>query len=175
MAYPFIGEIQIFGCNYAPAGWAYCTGSTLPIQQYSTLFTLIGIQYGGNGSTNFQLPNLVNRIAIGAGQGPDLSPYAMGETPGANGVALTAPQIPAHTHGLSAANGPNGRSAPPVSGYALSSPVQSRIFRSEPTPNTTLHPSANGIAGTGAAHENRQPVLAMNHCIALQGEFPSFP
>jgi microcystin-dependent protein len=174
MSTPYIGEIQIFGFDYAPYGWAYCGGVTIPVQQNTALFSLIGAQYGGNGSTTFQLPNLVNRVAVSRGQGPGLSPYAIGETAGDNAVSLTLTEMPSHSHALSAANGPDSRTSAPTTGQALSSPVQSRAFRSGAAVNASLHPAALGVAGNGTPHENRQPALAMNYCIALQGTFPSF-
>ncbi|MND44985.1 tail fiber protein [uncultured Brevundimonas sp.] len=174
MTNPYVGEIQIFGFDYAPHTWAFCNGATLPIQQNTALFSLIGIQYGGNGTSNYQLPNLVNRVAVSQGQGPGLTPYAIGETVGASSVTLSITEMPQHSHTLQAANGPDNRLGAPVTGSALSSPVQSRTFRSGVAPNAALHPLAIGIAGNGAAHENRQPVLALNYCIALQGDFPSF-
>lgn len=174
MADAFYGQIQIFGFAFAPRNWAFCNGATIPIQQNSALFTLIGNRYGGNGATNFQLPNLVNRVAVSQGQGPGLRPYAIGQTAGANAVTLTTAEMPAHRHPLSAANGPNNRTGAPTTGQALSSPVQSRTFRSGVTPNADLSPQALSVTGQGNAHENRQPVMAMSYCICLQGEFPSF-
>lgn len=174
MTNPYVGEIQIFAFDYAPSTWAFCNGATVPIQQNTALFSLIGTHYGGNGTSNYQLPNLVNRVAVSQGQGPGLAPYVIGETVGASSVALSITEMPSHSHTLLAANGPDNRLGTPVAGSALSSPVQSRTFRSGVAANTALHPVAIGVAGNGAPHENRQPVLALNYCIALRGEFPSF-
>jgi microcystin-dependent protein len=174
MTNPYVGEIQIFGFGFAPYRWAYCNGATLPIQQNTALFSLIGTNYGGNGTSNYQLPNLVNRVAVSYGQGPGLTPYVIGETLGQNGVSLSITEMPQHSHTLLAANGPDNRAGTPTASNALSSPVQSRTFRSGVAANTNLHPLAIGVAGNGSPHENRQPVLALNYCIALQGAFPAF-
>ncbi|MNR29295.1 hypothetical protein D3C85_1466740 [compost metagenome] len=120
------------------------------------------------------MPNLVNRAAVSYGQGPGLTPYVIGETLGQSGVALSIMEMPQHSHTLLAANGPDNRASTPAAGNALSSPVQSRTFRSGVAANANLHPSAIGVAGNGLPHENRQPALALNYCIALQGEFPAF-
>jgi microcystin-dependent protein len=180
MSSPYIGEVQLFGFNFNPRGWAFCNGATLPIQQNTALFALIGVTYGGNGQTTFQLPNLAGRAACEQGVGPGLSARSLGETFGTNTVALTSQQMPLHTHALNGFSQPDPslRSGAPVANGGLSiltgSPT-ARTFAAGP-PNTQLAP--NMIApnpGGGFAHENQQPYLGMNFCIALQGIFPSFP
>lgn len=175
MTEPFIGQIQIYGFNFAPRGWAACNGVTMPIQQNTALFALLGTQYGGNGQTTFQLPNYVNRAATHMGQGPGLTPHNVGETYGVNSVTLTTQQIPAHNHSLNVYNQPtDSKKAPsPSTGNSLGSPSMS-AFVAGTSANAPFSPTVLQPAGGGQPHENRQPYLAMNFCIALQGVFPAF-
>ena len=114
MANPFIGQITLFPYNFAPLGWAFCAGQLLPINQNAALFSLLGTTFGGNGTSNFQLPDLRGRVPIGQGQGPGLSNYNMGGVQGAEAVRLTTATTPAHSHGFPAfavaatTNAPNG-------------------------------------------------------------------
>ncbi|MDN2702143.1 tail fiber protein [Janthinobacterium sp. SUN100] len=176
MASPFLGEIQIFGFNYPPAGWALCNGATLSVNQNSALFALIGTTYGGNGSTTFQLPNLVGRAAFSQGTGPGLSQYDIGEFVGAAGVTLTAQEMPAHRHVMTVNRQPTAtlQSNIPVTDALLLAPGKTTAMTLSITPDTRLAPNVVGITGGNQAHENRQPLLALNYCIALQGEFPRF-
>ena len=174
MSEPFIGQIQLFGFNFPPRGWAFCNGATLAIQQNTALFSLLGTQYGGNGQTTFQLPNLVNRAACEQGQGPGLTDRTIGEIFGSNSVTLSMQEMPAHTHPMQiySQNDTTKRQPSPANGNALGSPVANAFFTGpadSPFPPTVIQP-----AGGGQPHENRQPYLAMNFCIALQGVFPSF-
>ena len=154
MTQPYIGEIQLFGFNFNPRGWAFANGATLPISQNTALFSLVGTIYGGNGQTTFQLPNFSGRAGCQQGNGPGLSPRALGETFGANTVTLTSNQIPQHNHGINAFV-PPGASAPVANG-ALSQPAQS-----------------TSLAGGSQPHENCMPTLTVQFCIATQGIFPS--
>lgn len=177
MTTPFIGEIQVFGFNFAPVNWAQCNGALLSIQQNTALFSLIGTYYGGNGTTNFQLPNLAGNAACGQGQGPGLSSRAVGEQFGVNGVALITSEMPAHAHGFNVFNqsDTSKRSNIPAPGNALLVPFQADPFPAAGTaPNATFSPTMLGVAGQGQPHENRQPALALNYCIAMTGVFPSF-
>ncbi|WP_426702273.1 phage tail protein [Rhodanobacter sp. Col0626] len=176
MTTPFLGEIQVFGFNFAPVGWAFCNGATLPIQQYSALFSLLGTSYGGDGVRTFQLPNLTGRAPCSQGTGPGLTLRTIGETFGANTVALDQSSMPAHTHALTIFSQPDTtkRTASPSSGYGILPPQNSTPFIGAVAPNATLAPNTIGPAGGGLPHENRQPYLALNYCIALQGAFPSF-
>jgi microcystin-dependent protein len=176
----YIGEIQIYAFNFAPVNWAQCNGATLPISQYTALFSLIGTIYGGNGTSNFQLPNLVGYAACGQGQAPGLSQRDLGEVFGDQQVTLLSNQIPAHNHGfvLWNQNDATKRSNKPTAGSALLEPVQLQPFPRAGTgsPNTTFSPNMATAAGSPAPspHENRQPALALNYCICLNGNFPSF-
>src|SRR5579872_2527655 len=112
MSQPFVGQISFFGFNYAPQGWAQCQGQLLPIQQYAALFSLLGTQFGGNGTTNFALPHLRGRLPVGKGQGPGLQDYQMGESGGVETVILNASMVPGHSHGLPALAGNGNTNIP---------------------------------------------------------------
>lgn len=175
MTQPYIGEIQLFGFNFNPRGWAYANGATLAISQNTALFSLIGTIYGGNGQTTFQLPNFAGRAGNQQGQGPGLSPRSLGQSFGANTVTLTSNQIPQHTHGINAYV-PSNSGSPAVNG-ALSQPglAANRPFNTGPQ-NTTFAPNMiSPSQGGGFPHENQQPYLGVNFCIALQGIYPLFP
>ncbi|PHV30212.1 phage tail protein [Janthinobacterium rivuli] len=176
MTSPYLGEIQVFGFNFTPYGWASCNGATLQIQQYSALFSLIGTQYGGNGTTTFQLPNFTGRAPCSQGQGPGLTPRVMGETFGTNSVTLNATEMPNHSHQLNVYRQPTAalQHNTPLPGDGLIALGGTSAFVPATPPNVSLSPATIGSAGGGQAHENRQPMLAVNFCIALQGEFPSF-
>lgn len=179
MTTPFVGEIQLFGFNFNPRGWAFCNGATLSIAQNTALFSLLGTTYGGNGQSTFQLPNFAGRAGCEQGFGPGLSQRLLGQTFGTNSVVLSNSQIPAHSHGVNAfvATDPQRRTGTPVSNGGLSQPSQAinKPFLGA-APNTQLAPNmVSANSGGGVPHENRQPYLGVNFCIALQGIFPSFP
>lgn len=177
MSEPFIGEVQIFGFNFAPRSWAFCNGAVLSIAQNTALFSLLGTTYGGNGQTTFALPNVSGFAACHAGQGPGLMPRVLGQTFGADTVTLTQSQMPLHNHGtvLVAQNDATKRAHSPSAGNALSVASDTTITSFVPGvgPTTTFAPNMAGINGGSQPHENRQPYLGMNFCIALQGLFPS--
>ncbi|MDH5833378.1 phage tail protein [Luteimonas kalidii] len=180
MSEPFIGEIQLFGFNFNPYGWAFCNGGTLPISQNTALFSLLGTQYGGNGQTTFQLPNFAGRAGCQQGQGPGLSPRQIGEPFGTADVTLTSTQVPAHSHGVRAwsQTAPGSGSHAPVSNGGLSflaSSTTSRTYGAAPLDTQMAPNMLVPNSGGGAPHQNRQPYLGVNFCIALQGIFPSFP
>ncbi len=179
MTEPFIGQIQPFGFNFNPRGWAFCNGATLPIQQNTALFALLGTQYGGNGQTTFQLPNFAGRAGCQQGQGPGLTPRTIGQPFGVNTVTLTTQQMPAHTHPFTiyAQNEASRRAATPSAGAALSVPIETAVssFINSGTINNQFAPSMIQPNVGGQPHANQQPYLAINFCIALQGIFPSFP
>lgn len=177
MSDSFIGQVQIFGFNFAPRNWAFCNGALLSIAQNTALFSLLGTIYGGNGQTTFALPNLSGFAAGHAGQGPGLTNRNLGQTYGADSVTLTQGQLPSHNHGtvLVAQNDPTKRAHSPSAGNALSVSSDATItsFLPGAAPNTTFAPNMVGLSGGNQPHENRQPFLGMNFCIALQGIFPS--
>ncbi|RDS81423.1 phage tail protein [Dyella psychrodurans] len=175
----FIGEIQIYGFDFAPINWAKCNGATLAIQQNTRLFSLIGTTYGGNGTSNFQLPNLLDRAACSQGQGVGLTPRVLGQVFGAAQVTLLSNQTPSHSHGFVLWNQEDTtkRTNTPKNGVAMVPPFQAHPFPASNTPaNTTFSPNMAGPGGTAAPqpHENRQPALAINYCICLNGVPPTF-
>lgn len=176
MTTPYIGEIQLFGFDYAPRGWAFCNGAVLPIAQNTALFSLLGTQFGGNGQTTFQLPNLVARTAVNQGRGPGLTARTIGETFGESEVTLQTSQIPAHNHLLTVFRPADASklSGTPAAGNALGVPVKAAPFAANAQPNAPF--AATSIAANAGSqpHENRQPFLAMNYCIALEGIYPAF-
>lgn len=167
---PFLAEIRIFAGNFAPTGWALCNGQILPISQNTALFSLLGTTYGGDGKTNFALPNLQGSAPMFFGQGPGLSQRLLGETGGQSTVTLLQTQLPAHNHALQAIND-LGDSATPNPGEGLARGVNLQPYGSG-VPNTTMAAQAVGAAGGNQPHNNLQPYLTLNFIIALQGIFP---
>lgn len=170
MSEPFVGEIRMFGFNFAPKGWAFCSGQILPIQQNTALFSLLGITYGGDGRSTFALPNLQGRAPLFWGQGPGLSDYSQGQTGGTTTVTLAANQMPAHNHPMSATTTNGSQLAP--AGNIWAQDVGGANFYA-PTATSPMNATIVGQAGGGQAHDNMQPYLAVNFCIALQGIFPA--
>lgn len=163
MATPYLAEIRVFSFNFPPKGWAFCNGQLLPINQNQALFSLLGTTYGGNGQTNFALPNLQERMPIHTGNG-----HNQGDAAGEASHTLTLQEMPAHTHAVTPGTSPPN-TADPTNGY-FAGGGQS-VFG--PTPNTTMSPNFVSSAGGSQPHENLPPSLALNFCIALQGIFPS--
>lgn len=177
MTEPYLGEIQLFGFDYNPYGWALCNGAVLPITQNSALYSLLGIAYGGNGSSTFQLPNFSARAGCQQGPGPGLTPHTLGSNFGSAGVSLSGTEMPMHQHGVNSFSlaDQTKKSGTPVSGAALSSLGSSsaRPYNAI-APDKQFSPTMLLPTGTGQAHENRQPYLAVNFCIALSGDYPVF-
>jgi microcystin-dependent protein len=169
MSEPFIGQIQAFGFNFAPRGWATCDGQIISIAQNTALFSLLGTTYGGNGQTTFALPDLRGRVSLHQGSGPGLSSYVMGQSSGTENVTLISTQMPAHNH-LVTANGTAGSKLEDVPSGNFLGPAEAY---STTTTGATLNPQSLGIAGGNQPHPNMQPYLTINWCIALQGIFPS--
>jgi len=164
----FIGEIRMFGGNFAPQDWALCDGSTLPINGNDALYALIGTTYGGDGVTNFKLPDLRCRIPIHKGQGPGLTTRVIGNSFGSETVTLNVTQIPAHTHLISA--GGDATSAAPAGGYPGNANFS---LYSEAAPDSTMNPAVVGPMGAAQPHPNVMPSLCINFIIALSGYFPT--
>jgi microcystin-dependent protein len=168
MSQPFIGEVRMSGFNFAPRGWATCSGQLLQIAQNQALFALLGTTFGGNGQTTFALPDLRSRTPIHWGAGPGLPNVQLGESAGTETVTLTAQQIPQHTHTPIAASDAPDATSPAGNRWATSGNV---IFAT--TQNAAMGATAIGSSGGSQPHSNIQPYLALNFCIALQGIFPS--
>jgi microcystin-dependent protein len=167
---PFVGEIRMFGFNFPPQGWALCDGQLLSISQNAALFSLLGTTYGGDGESTFALPDLRSRVPVSQGQGEGLSSYAEGQAGGTETVTLAAAQMPAHTHAVSASSSP-AASERPAGRVLARSPDHSYI--PEPDTDTVMNAKMIGAAGNSQPHDNIQPYLVLNFCIALQGVFPA--
>ena len=198
---PFLGQIQAFGFNFAPRGWALCQGQLMSISQNTALFSLLGTTYGGDGTTTFALPDLRGRVAVGQGQGPGLTNVVMGEQAGATQITLTTAQMPAHTHIATAAphthtstatstlfgealigtfGGPAGKllAASAANQYILPDPQQNVAFAADAITTTVVIDAAtvavtNGAAGSSLPVGIQTPYLGVNMSIATQGLFPS--
>lgn len=172
MADPFVAEIRIFPFNFAPKGWAWCDGQLLPLSQNTALFSLLGTTYGGNGQSNFALPDLQGRAPMHPGQGPGLSLHDLGESGGAETVTLLESEIPSHSHTLTASGDPGDVNAPSAA-RSLARSTGGFAYQSNSSSSLVpLAPSAASPAGGGQPHNNMQPYLAFYFCIALQGVFP---
>ncbi|MFO0747720.1 MAG: tail fiber protein [Myxococcota bacterium] len=167
MAEPFIGQIIATGFNFAPRGYANCDGQLLSIQQNTALFSLLGTTYGGNGVTTFGLPDLRGRVPIHQGQGPGLSPRVIGEVGGEENHVLSLGELPTHTHVVNASSG--GATSTSPTGNVLAGGAA----YSENGADTTLAPQSISTTGSNQGHNNLQPFLVVNYCIALNGIFPS--
>lgn len=170
---PFIGMVGLFGFNFEPRGWAYCGGQILSIAQNSALFALLGTTYGGNGQTTFALPDLRGRVPIGQGQGPGLTPRTIGEVSGTETVTLLQSQMPAHNHPMTVSATIGTQNNPSEAFLAVATDLNEQAINVYgTTPNSIANPQAIGIAGGTQPHQNMQPYLVMNYCIALEGIFP---
>ena len=174
MSNPFLAEIRIFTGGFAPKGWAQCDGQLMPISQNTALFSLLGTTYGGNGTSNFALPNLQGCAPMQAGQGPGLSLRDLGETAGEQTVTLLQTEMPAHSH---TALGSTGSSLATPVGNAWASGAKlggGDIYApSVPANNVQMNPFALSISGGSQPHNNMSPFLGLMFIIALQGVFPA--
>jgi microcystin-dependent protein len=166
MSSPFIGEIRMFGGNFAPAGWAFCNGALMPIAENDALFTLIGTTYGGDGLTTFALPDLQSRVPIHVGPG-----FAQGQTGGTETVTLTTNQIPSHSHVPTCNSAPGTQVGPGNGLWASTSPSLNQYSTNAPT--LIMDPAAIGQTGSNQPHDNMVPFLAINFILSLFGIFPS--
>ena len=172
MADPFVAEIRIFPFNFAPKGWAWCDGQLLPLSQNTALFSLLGTTYGGNGKSNFALPDLQGRAPMHPGQGPGLSLHDLGETGGSETVTLLESEIPSHRHPFmgSPENGDQGSFANNV---VLARSRNGNLYQSNSTQNiVSMNDNALSPSGGDQPHNNMMPYLTFYFCIALQGVFP---
>jgi len=181
----FVGQIALYGFNFAPRNWATCSGQILPISQNTQLFSLIGTYYGGNGTSNFALPDLSGNVAVSQGTAPGGTTYDMGETGGTTMVTLTSTTDAAHTHSVQATLVEGGTNAPAgafparsLKGSPLTGTVANIYNTSGTAPDTKLSTKAvttfpPGGTSFGLPHNNMQPYLALNYCFCLYGIFPS--
>lgn len=168
---PFVAEIRIFPFNFAPKGWAFCDGQILPLSQNTALFSLLGTTYGGDGKSNFALPNLQGNAPMHPGQGPGLSLHDLGETGGSETVTLLESEIPAHSHAVQAQNLPIGGTLSP-SGATLNRPASGYLYDTTALVPVAMNANALAPAGGDQPHNNMMPYLTLNFCIALQGVYP---
>jgi len=179
---PYIGEIRMFAGDYAPRGWALCDGRLLSVNHYHTLFSIIQTYYGGDGMSNFAVPDLRGRAAIQPGQGPGLSNYQLGQRGGAESVTITQQQMPAHSHSLMATNAASNQPLPAGNAIATyidqSTQLPDILFNDLSDQATTINAmNARSIGTTGGSQPLgiMQPYLAINYIIALEGIYPPRP
>ena len=177
MSDPFVAEVRIFPFNFAPKGWAFCNGQVMAISQNTALFALLGTTYGGNGTSNFALPNFQGIAPMHPRQGPGLSLHDLGETAGSQTVTLLESEMPSHAHTWSvdpAAKRETSLIANNTPAGSSTSPFYATVSASD-LPNVSMNPGTLANAGGNQPHDNMQPYLCLNFCIALQGVFPSRP
>src|SRR5712691_11277006 len=173
MSNPFVAEIRIFSGNFAPKGWALCDGQLMPISQNTALFSLLGTTYGGDGKSNFAIPNLQGCAPMQAGQGPGLSLRDLGETGGEQTVTLLETEMPAHSHSVRCVSGGDAENSPSNAVWAGGGRGSPPLYTpSVPANNVQMNPFATSITGGNLPHNNMPPYLSLNFCIALQGIFP---
>ena len=174
MSNPYLGEIRIFGFNFAPIGWATCDGQILSISQNTALFSLLGTYYGGNGTTTFALPNFQGNTGVNQGQGSGLSQYFLGQQSGTTTVTLAQNNLPLHNHvinTLAAGDSKQNLHAPTNVAFLGTSEPDS-LYKKTTTPTLSMAPQAIGPSGQGQPHDNMQPYLVLLFCIALRGVYP---
>jgi microcystin-dependent protein len=165
----------MFACNFAPRGWAFCSGQLMPISQNTALFSLLGTYYGGDGKSTFALPNLQDSAPIGTGQSSTGTEYYLGQQSGVEQVTLLQTEIPVHTHTLNTASTVGDTNAPSPQ-VSLTRSHNATAYQNATNQSiVTMSPQAIGIAGGGLPHNNLQPYLTLNFCIALQGIYPQRP
>jgi microcystin-dependent protein len=172
----FVAEIRIFPFNFAPTGWAFCDGQLMPISQNTALFSLLGTVYGGDGKSTFALPDMQGNAPMQPGQGQGLSLRDLGEMSGVESITLLESEIPVHTHTISAVTGDPGDLQTGDPNRSLARSGNGFAWR-DPTGQTQVNmaPQTLAPAGGGLPHNNMQPYLTLNYCIALQGIFPQRP
>jgi microcystin-dependent protein len=171
MDQPFLAAIFLFAATFAPRGYAFCNGQLLSIAQNTALFSLIGTTYGGNGTTNFALPDLRGRVAVHAGQGPGLSDYVLGQSAGSENTTLLVTNLPQHNHSLIATS-QAGSTSDPTGAYLGNTGALDREYNTSGT-LVNMNAGAVGLAGGSQPFNNLQPYLVVNFIIALEGIFPS--
>lgn len=171
MSDPFVAEIRIMANNFAPNGWAFCNGQVMPISQNTALFSLLGTTYGGDGRSTFALPDLQGRMPMHPGYGPGLSGHELGESGGTASVTLLQSEMPVHAHQLMH-SGTAASSAAPGLSSSFGRTSSAQVYAGGGSTATPAGSQALGVAGSSVPHNNLQPYLTLNFCIALQGVFP---
>lgn len=171
MSNPFVAEIRIFPFNFAPKGWAFCDGQILPLSQNTALFSLLGTTYGGDGKSTFALPNMQGNVPLNQGQSNTGTFYDLGEISGSANVTLLQTEMPAHTHTAQGAPG-GGQPSPAAHAWGNGLKTSTGTYAPSDANNQTMSPFALGVTGSSFPHNNMQPYLTLNFCIALQGVFP---
>lgn len=174
MSEPFVAEIRIFPFNFPPKGWAFCDGQLMPISQNTALFALLGTFYGGDGKSTFALPDLKGRVPVHTGQGSGLSQYFIGQEGGSETVTLLQSEMPIHAHQLMCVNGDADQAIPGPDKTWGATPSGANPYTSPPS-NGDMGVQALGLTGGSLPHNNMQPYLTLNFCIAMQGVFPQRP
>jgi len=174
MSNPFVAEIRMFGFNFAPTGWAQCNGQLLPLSQNTALFSLLGTFYGGDGKSTFALPDLQASVPVHQGQGQGLSEYFLGQQGGSEFVTLLTTEIPFHTHTWQANAAPATLNAPD-NNRSIARSSGGNMYKVGSNPDSQMAFQALSPAGSSLPHNNIQPSLVVNFCIALQGVFPARP
>lgn len=172
MADPYLGEIRMFAGNFPPVGWAFCNGQLLPISPNTALFSILGTTYGGNGTTDFALPNLQARSPMHQGNGPGLTPRSWGDTGGEAAVTLSQAQLPAHAHAAVGTSVPASSDTPKANLWAVSQDRGGTLYSDASSGLVPMAPATFAPAGGGAPHNNMPPYLAVSFIICLQGIFP---
>lgn len=174
MSNPFLGEIRMFAGSFAPRNWALCNGQILSISQNTALFSILGTYYGGNGTTNFALPNLQGMAPLGAGTGPGLTPRSIGETGGETSVTLLPNEMPTHNHGVNASSSVGNQVEPANGVWSVAGAGRGeKMYAASAGTSAPMSPQAISTVGGGQPHNNLQPYLTLNFIIALNGIFPS--
>lgn len=174
MADPFVAEIRIFGFNFAPRGWATCDGQLLPLSQNTALFSLLGTTYGGNGKSNFALPNMAGNVPMHWGQSTTGTIYDLGQTSGSANVTLLQSEMPLHIHNMQVAADIGDQNAPlPTRSFTTSN--NGAIYAPDSSAPQKMAFQTLTMFGSGLPHNNLQPYLTLMFCIALQGVFPARP
>lgn len=171
---PFVAEIRIFPFNFPPKGWAFCHGQLMPISQNTALFSLLGTTYGGDGKSTFALPDLQGCAPLQPGQGIG-DTYFLGETSGTESVTLLQSEMPSHTHSFAADSPVSADTATPSATASFAQSSGGTLYQQSATNGEYLAPTALAVSGGGQPHNNMQPYLTLNFCIALQGVFPPRP
>jgi len=181
MSQPFVAEISIFAFNFAPQGWALCQGQLLPISQNTALFSLLGTSFGGDGKSTFALPNFQDQAGVSTGQGPGTSAYVVGQTAGAPTVTLLQTELPAHNHSFNCTTSTgttvtsNGNQLATGQAGDIVTGITNAAMYVPAAVTTTFVGNEITITGSSSPHNNMQPFLTLNFCIAMQGVFPARP